>query len=125
MCCRVNGPFPCGDWPDLRIARESLIHCLDAGEYYLADGGYNDGRQYAFTPTGYSSDRQRMEALARARHETVNRRFKVFRALKDIYRHDLSHHGSIFRAIANVTQVCIAYGISPLFQIMYAEEEEP
>jgi hypothetical protein len=34
----INGPFPCGSWPDLRIARNALVDALDAGEYYLADG---------------------------------------------------------------------------------------
>ena len=24
----VNGPFPCGSWPDLRIAREGLVNFL-------------------------------------------------------------------------------------------------
>jgi hypothetical protein len=35
----VNGPFPCGDWPDLKIARECLIHMLDDGEFYSTGGG--------------------------------------------------------------------------------------
>jgi hypothetical protein len=32
----INGPFPCGSWPDLIIARNALVDALDAGEYYLA-----------------------------------------------------------------------------------------
>ena len=24
----INGPFPCGSWPDLKIARHCLIHAL-------------------------------------------------------------------------------------------------
>ena len=35
-----NGPFLCGDWPDLRIACNKLHHMLPRGEYYLCDGGY-------------------------------------------------------------------------------------
>ena len=36
----INGPFPCGSWNDLRIARSALVDALDPGEYYLADGGW-------------------------------------------------------------------------------------
>lgn len=41
----VNGPHPCGSCPDLRIARELIIHEIDipGGEMTLADGGHNDG----------------------------------------------------------------------------------
>ena len=35
----VNGPCPCGDWPDLCIARYVLHHMLDEGEYCIADDG--------------------------------------------------------------------------------------
>ena len=31
----VNGPFMCGNWPDLRIARDSLHAELEAGEGYI------------------------------------------------------------------------------------------
>ena len=36
----VNGPFPCGSWPDLKIARADIFHKLAPGEKILADGGY-------------------------------------------------------------------------------------
>jgi hypothetical protein len=39
----TNGPYPCGSWPDLRIARYALVDAFDPGEYYIADGGYRDG----------------------------------------------------------------------------------
>jgi hypothetical protein len=48
----TNGPYLCGSWPDLRIARHALIDPLDPGEYYIADGGYRDGGQWSITPTG-------------------------------------------------------------------------
>ena len=38
----INGPFPCGEWPDLRIARNEIIFLLDQDEKILADGGYNE-----------------------------------------------------------------------------------
>ena len=39
-----NGPFPCGEWSDIRIAREALTHELEDEEKALADCGYNATR---------------------------------------------------------------------------------
>ena len=74
----VNGPFPAGEWPDRKIAQAGINHHLDENECYVGDGGYYDGRQWAETPTGYNNHEQKMYAMARACHETVNRRFKQF-----------------------------------------------
>jgi hypothetical protein len=119
----VNGPFPAGTWPDLNIARLSLVHFLDEGECYVADGGYADGNQWASTPNGLNDYEQRTKALARARHETVNRRFKIFGCLSQRYRHhNLALHGTIFHAIANIVQLTIRFG-HPLFDIEYIESD--
>ena len=118
----VNGPFPAGEWPDLNIARLSLIHHLEDGEFYVADGGYYDGYQWAYTPDGSNSYEQRTYALARARHETCNHRFKVFSCLKQEFRHPLDTHGLFFRAVANIVQFSIQNG-SPLFDVEYIEDD--
>jgi hypothetical protein len=118
----INGPFPAGAWPDLNIARHSLIHFLDDGEYYAADGGYADGNQWSSTPNGLNDYEQRTKSLARARHETVNRRFKVFGCLSQRYRHNLDLHGIIFRAVACIVQLTIRFG-HPLFDIEYNESD--
>jgi hypothetical protein len=113
----VNGPFPCGT-TDLQISRSWLIEELDDGEKFLADGGYNDGGQYSETPNGLNNDDQRMKAAARARHETVNSRFKEFAILSQRYRHNLMRHGTVFMAVANITQLAIVSD-RPLFSIQY------
>jgi hypothetical protein len=69
-------PFPCGDWPDLRIARDSLIYRLDHGEMYLADGGYYDRNQWSVMPSGFHEFSDKQKSVVRARHETINKRFK-------------------------------------------------
>jgi len=101
----INGPYPCGAWPDLRIAREALHGELDDGEMYIADGGYAEGNQHCFTPNGLNTFEQKQMALARARHETVNGKFKVFKALDGEWRHAMPKHGIAFRAVAVVTQI--------------------
>lgn len=101
----VNGPYPCGSYPDLRIAREALIHELEDWEYYIADGGYQDGGNYAVTPSGRNEFSDRQKAVVRARHETVNKRLKDWSALSHTFRHSLDKHGVVFRAIANLVQL--------------------
>ena len=58
----VNGPYPCGHWPDLRIARNDLIYMVEDGEKILADGGYRDGYEFFETPNGLHDADQRMKA---------------------------------------------------------------
>ena len=50
---------------------------------------------------------QSLYALARACHEMVNRHFKCFGCLSNTYRHPLHWHGTMFHAIANITQLTI------------------
>lgn len=117
----INGPFPCGEWPDLRIARDALHYALPPGELYVADGGYADGGQNSDTPNGLNDDDQRMKKVARARHETVNRRFKEFNILHRVFRHNIHLHSSVFRAVANIVQVMIQHN-SPLFSVDYDDD---
>ena len=102
----VNGPFPCGSWTDLRIARSAGgIQMMDHGERYIADGGYRDGGDFGITPTGLNNAEQRRQSLVRARHETINGRFKRWRALSGVFRNRLWRHRKVFLSIANITQL--------------------
>ena len=38
----ANGGLPCGEWPDLKLARNAFIGRLEPGEKALADRGYRD-----------------------------------------------------------------------------------
>lgn len=121
----TNGPFPCGEMNDLQIARSWLIFELDENEKYLADGGYRDGGQYSETPNGLNNDDQRMKAVVRARHETINNRFKQFGSLSQRYRHKLHHHGTVFRAVAAVVQLGIMSNSQPVFSVDYNDTATP
>lgn len=59
-----------------------------------------------------------MQQLVRARHETINGRFKQFSILKQVFRHDKTFHSPVFRAIVNVTQLTMD-NESPVFGIYY------
>lgn len=103
----VNGPCPCGEWPDLRIAHDSLVHQgdLEEGEMMLADGGHCDGCEFFETPTGEQNEDQRMKSSVRARHETVNGNFKRWGVIEQVCHHRLHEHHIHFQAVANVTQM--------------------
>ncbi len=55
-------------------------------------------------------------AMARARYETANHRFKQFLVIGQHFRHELSLHSSCFHAVANITEVMIQNG-EPLFGV--------
>jgi len=115
----INGPFPAGAWPDLKITRSSLAYFLDDGEKLLADKGYVDGNRYMETPDGTHDFDQRQKATVRARHETCNARFKSWGALNQTFRHKPAKHSDVFHAIANITQLEIMTGETSLFEVEY------
>ena len=116
----VNGPFPCGQYPDIKIFMEcGLKDNLDEGERVEADNGYEGAdpdfaksKSGIFHPKSASSIRN----TVCARHETVNKRIKQFGALAGIFRHDLLKHSTVFHAVALLTQLSIEDG-EPLFNV--------
>ena len=115
----INGPFACGRWPDIRIFRQRLIHKLLNGEMVEADRGYGGEPAKVKTPVDYIHHRERRrKCRARARQETVNRRFKQFAILSERYRHDLRTHKIVFETIAVLTQMDIDNG-NRLFLVRY------
>ena len=119
----INGPYPCGAFPDLRIVREALIYELDDGEYFIADGGYSgDGGNHCITPTGYHEYSDRQISAVRARHETINSRFKNWKAKETRWRHKPEKHGILFRMVANIVQLGLQTD-SPAFSVEYNELE--
>ena len=108
----AHGGLPCGEWPDLRLARNALIDALLPGERVVADKGYNDPN-YFDVPIG-NADHQKRQILAR--HETVNHRIKKFCCMNNRFRHKLYLHPLFFHAVINLNQLMIENG-EPLFVI--------
>ncbi len=115
----LNGPYPCGEWPDVKTALEQLVYVFEGDERAVADKGHRGHTMYFDCPWKHldTAHQKNRKALARARHECVNRRLKQWRALKECYRHDLSKHGSILFAIANIEQLLIQQ--EPMWQVVY------
>ena len=115
----VNGPFPCGSYPDHVIVAlpGGLIDNLSLGEQYLCDGVYKY-KPGAVTPTGLNNPDDRMKSIARAWHDTVNSRFKRFGVLRNRFRHHVSKHRCCAWSVFNLIQVEIEEE-SSLFQVQY------
>jgi len=110
----TNGPFPCGDFPDLTIAREDYLEEINEGEMTVADDGYRDVN-YFIHPHGFPETNLHQKQIM-SRHETINERLKEFRVLSSRFRHDISLHQMCFLAIVNITQLKIHHG-EPLFEL--------
>ena len=108
----AHGGLPCGEWPDLWLARNAIIGELRPGEMIIADRGYNDPQYFDIS----DGDQKKKEILAR--HETVNRRIKQFCCLNCRFRHDLYLHPRFFHAVVNLTQLMIENG-EPLYHIEF------
>ena len=65
-----------------------------------------------------------MQQRIRARHETVNKRFKQWGCLQNKFRHDILKHAEVFRAVAVITQIAIETG-EPLFEVNYIDDDIP
>lgn len=115
----MNGPFACGDYPDIKIFRIALKHDLDEGERVEADAGYV-GEASIKAPGPLYTDKEYVGMRRRAaqRHETVNGRLKIFNCLNEKFRHGVAKHAICFRAIAVLTQLAIENN-EPLFPVDY------
>lgn len=116
----IVGPFPCGDYPDIKIFRMVLKHDLDDGERVEADKGYQGDKKVKAPGPLYDFDERyvKMKKDVASRHETVNQRLKLYTCLVDRFRHGVEKHAACFRAVAVMTQIAIENG-EPLFDVNY------
>jgi hypothetical protein len=119
----IQGPNPCGKWPDIKNFRECLIYKLREGGKVEADNGYRGEPEKIRTPLArayYFSEEKKQKYKARARHETCasNRRFKHGGVPSQRFRHELTDHRKICGSIVVITQIELRNG-HPLFQVEY------
>jgi hypothetical protein len=106
----INGPHR-GGKNDITIFVERLRGMLEDGEMIEADAGYKGHAGFIRSKADYLTEEERMEkSELRARHETVNRRFKSWGILKQQFRNDKKKHEFVFYAIAVLTQLSIDNG---------------
>ena len=91
----INGPFPAAT-NDISIFRYKLRDMLSLFEKIMGDRGYR-GDSACLTPLqAINCQHKRSMAALRARHETVNRRFKTFGALTHTFRQSPHQHHKVF-----------------------------
>ena len=72
----INGPFPCGEWSDLKIFKAGMRHKLDGGEKVVADNGYPTQGLYTIILQMLENagiDEKNTHKLIQACHEIINR----------------------------------------------------
>ena len=111
--CWVSGPWPAGNFSDLRIFRQDMKDALDVGEYVIADGTYADEK--CLQPPRSTHSAYSQLSQIRARHENVNGRLKIFNVLNLKFRHGLHRHRNCFMAVVNITSLSLES--EPLFHI--------
>jgi hypothetical protein len=119
----VEGPYPAGAWPDIKIFLNSLAGHLLPGKCVEADSGYVGHPDKIKCPNNDSNPERNlgMQSAARSRHETFNGRLKNWGILETTYRHDIGLHGTVFTACAVITHLCVA-NREPLFEVEYGDK---
>ena len=95
-----SGGEKAGEFPDLKLARNGILHLIDEGEMIIADKGYNDHRYFIFT-TDLRGDNYMIKKIT-GRHENINARLKVWGFLRNRFRHDFPTHYRMFLAIIEI-----------------------
>ncbi len=118
----IQGPYPAGKYNDIAIFNKVLRHFLEPGERVEADEGYRGHEDKIKCPSNPANPPENlaMQGRVRARHETLNGRLKNWGILSQVFRHDISLHGPVFRACAVITQLAIKNG-EPLFTVEYKD----
>jgi hypothetical protein len=112
-CVWINGPHECGTWNDLMMFRNSIMSHLGENERVEADDGcLGEAPRFVKCPKSIANciDCDRMQQHVRNRQETINKRFKNWWTLKDVFRHEITDHGDVFRCVAIITQLQINGG---------------
>jgi DDE superfamily endonuclease len=113
----INGPYPAGT-SDINVYRKEngLKSKIPPNKKVLGDEGYRgDPTVSRYNPYD-PKDVKKFKSRARARHETYNRRIKIFRILSDRFRHPLDKHKASFEAICVIVQYQLENG-SPLYDV--------
>ena len=124
----VNGPFPPGLYNDVQIFEEQgLQSMLEKNERVECDGIYI-GCDPVYCKSNYGITHaqagKEIRNRVRARHETGNRRLKIFNYIRDRRsRHGILKHGTMFKACARIVQISIEEG-DKLFEITNYSDAE-
>ena len=118
----IEGPYAAGEWNDIAIFNNCLASFLDPNERVEADNGYRGHEDKIKCPNNHSNHPENlaMQARVRSRHETFNGRLKNWGILSQVFRHNISLHGTVLYACAVFTQLMVE-NEEPLFALEYSD----
>ena len=111
-----NGPFPAGQWSDIKIFRNRTRQLLGPGEKVLADLGYKGDKQVVTKLNSRNALHSYGMGCARDRHETINGRLRRWGVTNQTWRHSRHKHHLVFRSVIVIEQIKMNVGQKP-FQI--------
>ena len=106
----VNGPFKAGGMHDITVFREGgLKDKMPNDKWMIADRGYTTSKpdevtMIAFPNSADSKELALFKSRARARHESLNGRLKMFDCLNNTFRHSSEKHQIAFEAVCVLVQ---------------------
>ena len=111
----INGPRPCGRYPDMSIFCYALMSKLGDAERVESDDGYiGEAPLHSKCPKSFVNPEECecMQQRVRNRQETINKRLKEWGVLRNMFRHvdKLHKHGNVVRALLVMTQISINLG---------------
>ena len=103
---------------------KGLENHLDPNKLVHANCGYwnyeGDVPRFILLSTAPTEALYESNKKIRAHHESINGRFKRFRAISGPFRHGVEKHGVCFRAVATLVQLMLRHD-DPVFPIDYDE----
>ena len=114
--CWKFGGFRAGEMNDLQLARSGICDVLPIGERVIGDKIYTDNDRFIHLPRDGEHEFSRTIRILLARHETVNKRIKDFKCMRELWRHGWEKHIIAFNAVTNLVQLQIENG-NPLFDV--------
>ena len=115
-----NGPFPAGDYNDIRIFAEKGLKdkLLSTGKKVIADKGYSGYPKLISLPNSFDKEEvSRFKSRARLRQEKLNGKLKNFECLDSgRFRHTPEKLQACFEAVAVIVQYKMEMG-EPLYDV--------
>ena len=105
------------------ILRDALKHYLGKHERVEAGDRYRGeapGKVKCPASVANPIENECMQQCVQSRHETVNKHFKQWAILNQIYRHNLDDHTYVFCAIVVLAQLSLENS-EPLFSVNYKD----
>ena len=109
----LSGPYPCGEFNDIKKFKHKLQKILLKHEKVEADGIYRGVDGARSKGVFVSTSDSKAKGKVQSHQETVNGRLKCWTCLRDVWRHPIEKHKFAFAADVVITQIAFEIGETP------------